>query len=60
LAGKGHLFLQQLESTEATSLDWKICVWQIPVFSYGLLMRNWGYIEFETFEKTVLVISKEY
>jgi hypothetical protein len=27
---------------------------------YGLLMRNHGYIEFETLEKTVLVISKEY
>jgi hypothetical protein len=28
-------------ATEATSLDWKISsVWQIPVFPYGLLMRN--------------------
>jgi hypothetical protein len=38
--------------TEATSLDLKISsVWQIPVFRYGLLMRNRGYIEFETLEK---------
>jgi hypothetical protein len=28
-----------------------LSVWQIPVFRYGLLMRNQGYIEFETFEK---------
>jgi hypothetical protein len=34
-------------------------VWQIPVFRYGLLIRNWAYIEFDTLEKTVLVISKE-
>jgi hypothetical protein len=26
-------------------------VWQIPVFRYGLLMRNPGYIELETSEK---------
>jgi hypothetical protein len=25
-----------------------IFVWKIPVFCYGLLMRNRGYIEFET------------
>jgi hypothetical protein len=28
-----------------------VSVWQIPVFRYGLLMRNLGYIEFETVEK---------
>jgi hypothetical protein len=28
-----------------------LSVWQIPVFRYSLLMRNRGYIEFETFEK---------
>jgi hypothetical protein len=37
-----------------------LSVWPIPVFRYGLLMRNRGYIEFETLKKTVLVISKEY
>jgi hypothetical protein len=25
--------------------------WQIPVFRYGLLMRNRGYLELETLEK---------
>jgi hypothetical protein len=30
--------------TEATSLEWKISV-------FGLLMKNRGYIEFETLEK---------
>jgi hypothetical protein len=33
-----------------------LSVWQIPVFCYGLLMRNQGYIEFETLEKTVLAL----
>jgi hypothetical protein len=28
-----------------------LSVWQIPVFLYGLLMRNRGYIEFDTLEK---------
>jgi hypothetical protein len=28
-----------------------LSVWQIPVFLYGLLRRNWGYIEFEMLEK---------
>jgi hypothetical protein len=28
-----------------------LSVEQIPVFCYGWLMRNWGYIEFETLEK---------
>jgi hypothetical protein len=37
-------------SPEETSLE-KLSVWQIPVFRYGLLMRNRGYIEFETLEK---------
>jgi D-mannonate dehydratase len=36
-----------------------LSVWQIPVFCYGLLMRNRGYIQLETLEKTVLVMSKE-
>jgi hypothetical protein len=26
-------------------------IWQIPVFRYGLLMQNRGYIEFEKLEK---------
>jgi hypothetical protein len=37
-----------------------LSVWQIPVFRYALLMRHRGYIEIETLEKTVLVISKVY
>jgi hypothetical protein len=32
-----------------------LTVWQIPMFG-----RNWGYLELETLEKQVLVISKEY
>jgi hypothetical protein len=28
-----------------------LSVWQIPVFRYGLLMKNRGYIEFETLKK---------
>jgi hypothetical protein len=35
--------------TEATSLDWRISVF--GKFRYGLLMRNQGYIEFETLGK---------
>jgi hypothetical protein len=37
-----------------------LSVWQIPVFRYGLLIRNRGYIEFENIVKTVFAISKEY
>jgi hypothetical protein len=44
---KNLVYFQPIHS-EAKSLDWKICVWQIPVFRYGLLRRNRGYIEFET------------
>jgi hypothetical protein len=40
---------------EATSFDRNtvlyLSVWQVPVFRYGLLMRNRGYIKFETLEK---------
>jgi hypothetical protein len=28
-------------------------LWQMPVFRYSLLMRNRGYIEFETLENSV-------
>jgi hypothetical protein len=39
-------------SAEATSLDWKIAVFgKSQCYGYGLLMRNRGYIEFETLEK---------
>jgi hypothetical protein len=58
----GLISLLSFVKPEATSLDLNLSVWQIPVFRYGLLnlMRNQGYIEFETLGKKVLVISEEY
>jgi hypothetical protein len=45
------MVVQYMFCPEATSLHWKISVfWQIPVFRYGLLIRNQGYIELETLE----------
>jgi hypothetical protein len=37
-----------------------LSVWQILVFRYGLLMRNRGYIEFETLGENSTVHIEEY
>jgi hypothetical protein len=50
-----------LHRTEATSLHWKISVLGKSRYSaMACCGEIEGYTEFEMFEKTVLVISKEY